>query len=188
MFSKNNICEFVAKSNMKILREYIKKIKKMNYIIILLFTIFSCNTEVPTQFSEEALNDTFTTLDGNTVTFKDILETHKGKTIVIDIWASWCKDCLKGMPKVKTLQDKYKDVVYVFLSLDKNQKAWKKGVKKYNDSGEHYFMQSGWKGAFSNFVDLDWIPRYMVINKAGNIELFKAVKADDNKLIKALKK
>ncbi|WP_034046112.1 TlpA family protein disulfide reductase [Wocania ichthyoenteri] len=160
----------------------------MNYLIILLLSIFSCNTEVPTQFSEGALNDTFITLDGDNIAFKDILETHKGKTIVIDIWASWCKDCIKGMPKVKTLQSEYKDVVYMFLSLDKSQEAWKKGIKKYNVEGTHYFMQSGWKGAFGKFVNLDWIPRYMVINKAGNIELFKAIKADDIKLIQAIKK
>ncbi|WP_341215728.1 TlpA disulfide reductase family protein [uncultured Wocania sp.] len=160
----------------------------MNYLIILLFSIFSCNTEVPTQFSTEALNDTFITLNGENITFKEILETHKGKTIVIDIWASWCKDCIKGMPKVKTLQSEYKDVVYMFLSLDKSQEAWKKGIEKYNVDGTHYFMQSGWKGAFGKFVNLDWIPRYMVINKAGNIELFKAIKADDIKLIQAIKK
>lgn len=162
--------------------------KKMNYILILLFSIFSCNTEVPTQFSKDALNDTFITLEGEDITFKSILEKHKGKTIVIDVWASWCGDCLRGMPKVKKLQSEYKDVVYLFLSLDKTQKAWKKGIKKYNVEGNHYFMQSGWKGAFGDFLNLDWIPRYLVINKAGNIEIFKAVKADDNKLVNALKK
>ena len=77
---------------------------KMNYILILLLSVFSCNTEVPTQFSEDALNDTFITLEGNNIAFKDILKTHKGKTIVIDIWASWCRDCIVGMPKVKVLQ------------------------------------------------------------------------------------
>jgi len=160
----------------------------MNYILILLLSIFSCNTEVPTQFSEAALNDTFITLEGNNIAFKDILENNKGKTIVIDVWASWCKDCIKGMPKVKALQLDYKDAVYVFLSLDRSQEAWKKGIKRYHVDGEHYFMQSGWKGAFGDFVNLDWIPRYMVINKAGNIELFKAIKADDDKLIQAIKK
>lgn len=164
------------------------RMKKVNYLLILLLSIFSCNTEVPTQFSEEALNDTFITPQGESVAFKDILEVYKGKTIVIDIWASWCGDCIKGMPKVKALQKDYKDVVYVFLSLDRSQGAWKRGIKKYNVKGAHYFMQSGWKGAFGNFVNLNWIPRYMVINKQGNIELFKAVKADNDKLIEALKK
>lgn len=162
--------------------------KKLKYIVLLLLSVLGCNTEVPTQFSTEALNDTFITLQGESVAFKTILEKHKGKTIVVDIWASWCGDCLKGLPKVKALQSEYTDVVYVFLSLDKNQDGWKRGVKKYNVAGEHYYMQSGWKGAFGKFVKLNWIPRYMVINEQGNIELFKAVKADNNMLIEALKK
>ncbi|SFZ92394.1 Thioredoxin-like [Flaviramulus basaltis] len=160
--------------------------KKMNYLIILLISVFSCNTETPTQFSEDALNDTFVTLEGNSVSFKDILKENKGQTLVIDIWASWCSDCIKGIPKVKDLQNEYKDVKYIFLSLDKKQEAWKKGIKKYNVEGEHYFMQSGWDGAFGKFVNLNWIPRYMVVDKEGTIKLFKAVKADDKRIKKHL--
>ncbi|WP_242135079.1 TlpA family protein disulfide reductase [Aestuariivivens marinum] len=163
--------------------------KKMNYLLILLISLFSCNVnESPKQFSEAALSDTFTTLQGETIDLKSILETHKGKTILIDIWASWCSDCLVGLPKVKTLQSQYQDVVYIFLSLDRGEAAWKKGIARYQVNGEHYYMASGKKCPFADFVKIDWIPRYMVINKAGNIELFKAVKADDHKLVKALKK
>ena len=161
--------------------------KKTTYLLILLISVFSCKTETPTTFSEEALNDTFITLNGNSIPFKEILEAHKGKTIVIDVWASWCSDCIKGMPKVKALQSNFKDVEYIFLSLDKNQEAWKKGIKKYDVKGEHYFMQSDWKGPFGTFVELDWIPRYMIVDANGKIKVFKAIEADDNKLIEALK-
>ncbi|ULC58811.1 TlpA family protein disulfide reductase [Flaviramulus sp. BrNp1-15] len=154
----------------------------MNYLLFILLSFLSCKTETPTQFSEVALADTFTTLDGNSIVFKDIIEAHKGQTILIDVWASWCRDCIEGMPKVKTLQRKYKDVAFVFLSLDKTENAWKKGIKKYDVQGEHFFMQSGWDGAFGKFLDLDWIPRYLVIDKQGNIKLFKAVKANDKRI------
>ncbi|MFI1770967.1 TlpA family protein disulfide reductase [Thalassobellus citreus] len=163
--------------------------KNVTSLLIIFLIVLSCKAQdvVPTKFSAEALNDTFITLKGDTIAFKDILETYKGKTVVIDIWASWCKDCVGGMPKVKKVQGEFKDAVYLFLSLDKTDKAWKKGIKKYKVKGEHYFMQSGWKGVFGNFVQLDWIPRYMVINKAGEIVVFKVIEADDNKLIEALK-
>ncbi|WP_100615996.1 TlpA family protein disulfide reductase [Confluentibacter citreus] len=161
--------------------------KKIIYILILVVSFFSCKTDIPTKFSDEALNDTFITLEGDSIPFKDILQAHEGKTIVIDVWASWCSDCIKGMPKVKVLQDDFKDVVYLFLSLDRSQESWKKGIEKYNVQGAHYFMQSGWKGPFGTFVELDWIPRYMIINPDGTIKVFKAIEADDNKLIEALK-
>ncbi len=162
--------------------------KIFKYILIFSFSFLGCKAqEKPTQFSEAALNDTFITLDGATTTFKAILETNKGKTTIVDIWASWCSDCIKGMPKVKALQRQFPNVNYVFLSLDKTQEAWKKGIEKYDVNGEHYFMQSGWKGPFGEFVQLDWIPRYMVIDQNGNIKLFKAIEADDEQLIKFLK-
>lgn len=159
----------------------------MNYLLVLLLSFFNCNTETPTAFSDVVLNDTFTTFQGDQVTLKAILDEHRGKTIVIDIWASWCGDCIRGMPKVKALQKDYKEAVYIFLSLDRGEEAWKRGIKKYEVEGEHYYMQSGKKCAFADFVKIDWIPRYMVINKEGNIEMFKAVQADDPKLVKALK-
>lgn len=158
----------------------------MSYILILLVSFLSC-TKDPATFSEEALNDTFTALDGKKVTLKSILEQHKGKTIVIDIWASWCGDCIKGMPKVKALQKDYPDVVYLFFSLDRGEAPWKRGIKKYDVVGEHYYMQDGKKCPFADFVNISWIPRYMVINKAGEIVVFNVIEADDEKLLEALK-
>ncbi|WP_338359596.1 TlpA disulfide reductase family protein [Yeosuana marina] len=155
---------------------------KINYILLVCLVFFSCNAQDPTTFSKEALNDTFVTLQGDEITFNDILEAHKGSTLVIDIWASWCKDCVGGMPKVKELQKEHPEVTYIFLSLDKTQDAWKKGIEKYEVEGNHYFMQSGWKGPFGTFIGLDWIPRYMVVDKEGQIKLFKAVEADDAKI------
>ncbi|MFB9055341.1 TlpA family protein disulfide reductase [Mariniflexile ostreae] len=155
--------------------------------ILIIFILFSgCNSEVPTQFSEAALNDVFTTLDGSSIKLRDILKLHEDKTILIDVWASWCGDCIKGMPDVKALQEAYGDVAYVFLSLDRTERAWKKGIKKYDVRGEHYYMPSGKKSAFGSFVKIDWIPRYMVVDSKGHIKLFKAVEADDINIKKRL--
>ncbi len=157
-------------------------INKLKYLLLVCLAFFSCEGQEPTAFSEEALNDTFINLEGQEVAFKDILEANKGKTIVIEVWASWCSDCLKGMPKVKALQKEHQDVVYIFLSLDKSQEAWKRGIEKYDVKGNHYFMQSGWKGDFGSFINLKWIPRYMVIDKEGNIKVFRTTEADDKKI------
>ena len=42
------------------------------------------------------------------------------------------------------------------------------------------------KGVFGKAVKLNWIPRYMVVDKTGKIALFKAIEADDEKLIETL--
>jgi hypothetical protein len=47
-------------------------------------------------------------------------------------------------------------------------------------------LPKGKKSAFGNFVNIDWIPRYMVVDSKGNIKLFKAIEADNNQITKAL--
>jgi thiol-disulfide isomerase/thioredoxin len=161
--------------------------KKSLLVFLFVTTLLSCQNRVETQFSEAALNDEFVTLNGDSVLFKTILEKHLGNTVFIDVWASWCKDCLEGMPSVKELQQKHPEVDFVYLSLDKTQKAWKKGIDRLEIKGDHYFMQSGWKGAMGTFLDLDWIPRYMIIDKQGSIKVFKAIKTTDITLLNNLK-
>ncbi len=150
--------------------------------LILMLAILSCNTTEPTQFSAEALNDKMVGLDGQAVAFKDILKQYEGKTILVDVWASWCGDCIKNMPKVKALQQEYQDVVYLFLSMDRGQEAWKKGIEKYQVQGAHYFIPSADVSAFADFANVKWIPRYMVLGPQGEIKLFNAVEADDQRI------
>ena len=161
--------------------------KKILFSFLLGSALLNCQSKPITTFSEAALNDEFITLDEKVVSFGAILDQHIGQTIFIDVWASWCKDCRKGLPKVKEIQKDYPQMAYVFLSLDKSLGAWKKGIQTYNLQGDHYFMQSGWKGAMGTFLDLDWIPRYMIVNPEGEIVVFKAIKTKDKNLRKHLK-
>lgn len=160
---------------------------KLIVTICIVFLSVSLHAQEEVAFQREALEDTFLSVDGASVSFESVLEKHQGKTILIDVWASWCKDCIQGMPIVKALQIQHSDVVFLFLSLDKNEESWKKGIEKYKVTGENYFVPSGWKGPFGNSIKLDWIPRYMVVSPEGNIRLYKAVKANDKKIKKALK-
>ncbi|UOK41885.1 MULTISPECIES: TlpA family protein disulfide reductase [Flavobacterium] len=162
----------------------------MNKFLAILFfalTLSSCAQGTQKTFKKEALKNEMVTLDGSSITFKDILKKYKGKPIVLDIWASWCSDCIKGMPKVKALQSQFPNVTYLFISMDKTQEAWQKGIQKHEVTGEHYMATDGMKGVFGKAIDLTWIPRYLVVDKKGKIALFNAIEADDLKLIETLK-
>lgn len=152
-------------------------------------TSISCGNAQKKEFSKEALKGKLTDTESKEITFKEILKKHKGKTVVIEFWASWCSDCVKAMPKVKEMQANNPNVVYIFISLDKTFDKWKAGIEKHELAGEHYWVndEKGMKGTFGKSVDLDWIPRYMIINKKGQIELYRAIETDFEKINATLK-
>lgn len=160
----------------------------MKRLILLLFIVLvSCNKEQPTTFSEPANLEMLVGVDGTKITFREVLYKHKGKKILIDFWASWCKDCIVGFPKLNQLQKEFPDVEYVFLSTDFSQPSWKKGIKKYKINGEHYNLPKGMNdGDLVEFINLSWIPTYMVIDEEGEIALFKATNITDKAIREAL--
>lgn len=92
--------------------------RKLFFAFLLGSTLLNCQSESFTSFSEAALNDEFISLSDERVSFSTVLEKHKGKTIFVDVWASWCKDCLKAIPKFKELQSEFPEMAYVHLSLE----------------------------------------------------------------------
>lgn len=162
----------------------------MKRIIVLLiaFATFSCTSNAQkTKFSEEALSETLLATDGSQVAFKDILKKHKGKTLVIEVWASWCGDCIKAMPKLKELQANNPDIAYVFISMDKTADKWKSGIEKYELKGDNFMANDQMKGVFAKAIDVDWIPRYIVLDKNGKIVLYRAIETDFDKINETLK-
>ncbi len=158
------------------------------FTLFIALVAFSCSNAPKSAFSKEALSETLLSTDGNQVAFQDILKTHKGKTLVIEVWASWCGDCVKAMPKIKELQANNPDVAYVFISMDKTADKWKIGIEKHELKGEHFMANDQMKGVFGKAIDLDWIPRYMIIDKTGKIVLYRAIETDFDLINKTLKK
>ena len=77
------------------------------YILLFVFQL-GFSQEVPkvlkTKFSKEALAQKVQDENGKETSIKDILQKHKGKVVVLDFWAGWCRDCLKAFPKANFLK------------------------------------------------------------------------------------
>jgi thiol-disulfide isomerase/thioredoxin len=63
---------------------------------------------------EKSPNFTVTDVNGKNVSLQD----YKGKTIVLDFWATWCGPCKASLPAMQKLVNKYKnnpDVKFLFI-------------------------------------------------------------------------
>lgn len=68
-------------------------------------------------------------IDGNTVS----LASLRGSYVLLDFWGSWCKWCIKGLPNLKRLHNKYKDTTQLrIVSIDCNDtpEKWKTAVRQ----------------------------------------------------------
>ena len=165
--------------------------KKYISILLLLISAIFYAQEVPkvlkTGFSNEALAQTITMQNGEKTTMSKILDKHKGKVVLIDLWASWCGDCVKAMPEAEKLKANNPNIDIIYLSLDRKEDAWKNGIVKHNISGsENYWFADGWKNNFNNYIDLNWIPRYLVIDQKGGIAKYYAIVPQDPEIQKTI--
>ncbi|MFT6866767.1 MAG: thiol-disulfide isomerase/thioredoxin [Cyclobacteriaceae bacterium] len=161
--------------------------KKPLALLIAAFISLSLLPVNQPKLSEAALTAKIIGIDGEETSLRDILAQFPNQEIFIDLWASWCKDCIVGFPKIHDYQEKYDELVFLYLSVDKKDNEWKNGIERFNLSGEHFRMDRGWDNEFCEAIDLDWIPRYMILDSEGNIIHFKSIVANDKSLAKVMK-
>lgn len=129
--------------------------------------------------SEERLS----TYVGTDITWKELLNLSKGKVIYVDFWASWCKPCLQEMPYSNSLRDSLstKSIVFLYLSIDKKRDAWIRAVGKLgSESDKHFLFQE--ESQLQNLFALQAIPKYLIIDKKGNIYSPDAPRPSDPRL------
>jgi len=103
-----------------------------------------------------------------------LLEDFAGKVVYIDFWASWCGPCRQQMPYSKKLHHKFdkkqhKELVFLYISIDNTETAWKGAMKKLGVEGNHVYSPGGWRSKAAQTFRISGIPRYMLVDKDGVI-------------------
>jgi thiol-disulfide isomerase/thioredoxin len=134
---------------------------------------------------EDAPQFTLKNLDGEAITLADL----KGKTVILDFWATWCGPCKASFPGMQEVVEKYKDndnVVLLFVDTFEDGKNREKDVAKFiKDNKYDFHVLIDGKVKDSNDYEvakkygITGIPTKIIIGPSGKIN-FRAVGFNGN--------
>ena len=107
---------------------------------------------------------------------KTILDRYKGKTVVLDVWATWCGWCIKGHEEMAPYKEELKDKDIVFVYLTSSSSPFNRWMQ-YTSTvpGEHYYLTEEQDKYLSDKIwDSGGVPKYAIYDKDGN-QLYKQV-------------
>lgn len=107
----------------------------------------------------------FTAIDGQQVD----LQQMKGKVVLIDFWATWCRPCLAELPKVKAAYEKLhaKGFEIIGLSFDEDKAALEKTLKAENMTWPQHFDGEDAGKKWGEEFGITGIPTMWLVDKKG---------------------
>jgi len=100
------------------------------------------------------------------------LSDYKGKYVYIDVWATWCGPCLAEQPALAKIEEEFKDnpnIVFMGVSTDANKQAWENMVQDRKLKGVQLLAGRESQVGISKEYNISGIPRFILVDKAGNI-------------------
>ena len=126
------------------------------------------------------------TPEGKTLQFSKFA---KGKTVVLDFWASWCRDCRKDAPEVVRMYEKYRQhgIEFIGISMDTDVEAWKKAIGQFGITYPQVSELKKFKETdIAKAYGVNWIPSMVVIGPDGQVKLSTVLSYKVDKYLKEL--
>ena len=123
---------------------------------------------------------------GGTTSLSDL----KGDYVSIDVWATWCGPCIAEIPSLKKVEKQFhdEDIQFLSISIDnkEDREKWKKMIGEKELGGMQLFADNAWESKFITDYMIKGIPRFILLDKEGNIIDANAPRPSDKKLVNVL--
>ncbi len=103
------------------------------------------------------------------------LSDFTGKTVLIDVWATWCGACIAQKPHFYELASVYKDnenIQFIAISVDSSVEIWQNYLannKNLSEDVNELIIPNGMRTEFGERYSINFLPKYILINKEGKI-------------------
>lgn len=122
----------------------------------------------------------FNLLDTST----NYIESHqyKGKILLINFWATWCKPCIEEFPYENELVDQFagKPVKLLNIAIQTKEDSWKCMINKHGLKSDNLLAQGNWEEKLSTDFDINALPHSVLVDWEGKIVQNKCPRASEN--------
>jgi thiol-disulfide isomerase/thioredoxin len=99
------------------------------------------------------------------------LSAYRGKTIVLDFWATWCPPCQRTLPALQTLHERYAGTDVAIYSVNTDDGRDRAGaISRFVNERGYRFPVILDDGAISRDYRVEAIPTLVVIRPDGLVE------------------
>ena len=134
-------------------------------VFIIALATLNCTSSTTSETATEAggmVNDIkLKTLDGDDLA----LDQYKGKALLINFWATWCRPCIKEMPSIEKASQALKDENIEFLLVSNEPRAQ---IKSFARSHRYKFNYAQLDMPLAQ-LNIQGLPTTYIINTQGEL-------------------